>query len=183
MYKYKKTSSKKIGYYYGILHKKKLKIVFFGVLFLTMIMIQVVEISETDLPKKRTAEELKSSDFWTFTNPILINDSGVNHWGWAVSQEWCSGYGNSTHPYIIENLTINGNRLGSCIEIRNSNAYFVIRNCTLFNSSSGSYPYFDAGICLYNTSNGRIINNNCSGNYGNGITLYEYSSNNTISGC
>ena len=39
------------------------------------------------------------------------------------------GAGNSTHPYVIENYIINGTGLGApCIEIKNTNAYFILKN-------------------------------------------------------
>jgi len=69
--------------------------------------------------------------------------------------------------------------LGNCIEIRNSNAHFIIRNCTVYNSSS----YLgDAGIKFYNVTNGALINNNCSSNGGSGISLSSFCDDNTISG-
>lgn len=77
--------------------------------------------------------------------------------------------------YIIEDLIINSQNSGNCIEIINSNAYFIIRNCTLINSGYGN-----AGIKSWNTNNGKIINNTCSSNY-DGIFLDYFSSNNTIS--
>jgi len=117
---------------------------------------------------------LNSASFWDLTgNPIEINGTangvGAHNWTWAESQEWCNGYGNITHPYIIENVTINGLASGSCISIYNSIKYLTIRNCTLYNSGATTY---DSGIRLENVTNGNIINNNCSNN-DSGIFLKE----------
>jgi parallel beta-helix repeat protein len=127
--------------------------------------------------------QIKQSGFWDLTeNPIYIDDLatgvGAHNWTWAETQPWCSGSGSWAYPYVIENVTIDGQSSGSCIEIKNSDAYFIVRNCSLYNSSSSS---FDAGIKLDNVDNGKIINNNCSDNNSCGLYLGN-SDNNTLSG-
>ena len=118
------------------------------------------------------------SDSW-IVSPITIDDTGYGDYNWseAAEEAWCKGLGTWSDPYIIENVTIDAGGLGSGILISNSSAYFIIRNCTLYNSGSGAY---DGGIKLSNTDNGQIINNNCSNNR-IGIFL-DYSSNNNITG-
>ena len=68
-------------------------------------------------------------------NPIYIEGNatglGAHNWTWAVSQPWCSGMGTWSNPYIIENLSINGQNSKTCLEITNSTKYFIITNCTL----------------------------------------------------
>ncbi|MHA1268254.1 MAG: right-handed parallel beta-helix repeat-containing protein [Candidatus Helarchaeota archaeon] len=69
-----------------------------------------------------------------------------------------SGNGSKGNPYILENLAVdafltNPNRT-FCININNTNAYFIIKNCTTFR---GYY-----GIWLNNVSNGIIERNNFS---------------------
>ena len=112
--------------------------------------------------------------------PIVIDDSpgSPNNWAWAVTQTWCSGKGTEEKPYVIKNITINGGGIGSCIEIKNSDKYFIIENCTIYNS--GNIFMGDAGIKLYNTTNGLLIKNNCSNNQRHGILLIEDCINNTI---
>ncbi|MFX1237804.1 MAG: NosD domain-containing protein [Promethearchaeota archaeon] len=122
---------------------------------------------------------LRNSNFWIFSSPIFIDDSSANNWASIESELWIRGNGIPSDPYIIENITIIGNNTFSCIDIRNSNVSFVINNCTLINSGTGSYPDNRAGIRLKNTSNGLIINNNCTENY-HGIYLYDNCRNNTI---
>ena len=103
----------------------------------------------------------------------------INNSGWLDFRNagYCTGNGTYSEPYVIEDLIIDGGGSGSCILIENSNVYFTIQNCTLFNS--GHSEWYIAGIRLNNVSNGKIINNNCSFNR-NGIYTY-FSKNNTIS--
>ncbi|MCK5157995.1 MAG: right-handed parallel beta-helix repeat-containing protein, partial [Candidatus Heimdallarchaeota archaeon] len=75
-------------------------------------------------------------------------------------------------PYVIEDLVIDGGGSGSCIYIENSDVYFKIENCTVYNSYTG--------IRLSIVYNSLIIMNNCSSN-SNGILLLGCK-NNTISG-
>lgn len=145
---------------------------------------------------------LKSAGFWDLTGSlILIDDSDPGKdWAYtALNYDWCSGSGSWTDPYLIENVTIDGLPFSNCIEIRNSNTYFIIRNCTLIDPHS---QYF--GIYLFNTNNSKLMENYCSdqneagiyldqsynntlsrnvvsGYPGNGIELF-YSDNNTLSG-
>ena len=99
----------------------------------------------------------------------------INNSGWVEFRNAgnCTGSGNYTHPYIIKDLVIDGGDSGSCILIENSDVYFKIENCTLFNSDT-------SGLYLKNVSNGKILNNNCSFN-NNGIQT-SFSKNNTILG-
>jgi parallel beta-helix repeat protein len=126
--------------------------------------------------------QINQSGFWNLTgNPIYIDDLatgvGAHNWTWAEIQPWCSGSGSWAEPYVIENVTIDGQGSGNCIEIKNSDAYFIIQNCSLYNSDLN--PYY-AGIKLNYIDNGKIINTTCKNNFF-GIFLDE-SNNNTLSG-
>lgn len=130
------------------------------------------------------SNNVKLAKSWDLTgSPILIDDTDLSmDWAYTASNyDWCSGAGTSMDPYVIENVTIDGELAGSCIEIRNSNAYFIIRNCTLYNAYGLSLMYQEAGIKLDSVTNGKLLNNNCSFNFCNGIYLF-YSDNNEISG-
>ena len=109
--------------------------------------------------KEKNQIQINQSGFWDLTGSlILIDDSDPNYnWTFTANYVWCSGSGSWTDPYVIENITINGQGSGNCIEIRNSDAYFIVRNCTLYNSGTSN----NAGIKLDNVENGTIINNNC----------------------
>jgi len=104
---------------------------------------------------------------------IFLLNYGFSHndWAWAVTQTWCTGSGTEGDPYLLENLEIDGLG-GDCISIRNSNASFIIRTCTLYNGYNGVY--------LSTVENGILIANNFSDNT-YGIYVY-YSSYNEIIG-
>ncbi len=101
------------------------------------------------------------------------------NWTAAKNAGICTGNGTYSEPYVIEDLVIDGGYSGNCIWIRNSDVYFRIENCTLYNSGAN---YGDAGIRLIKVSNGQIIDNDCSNNRNFGIFLSNYCNNNTISG-
>jgi parallel beta-helix repeat protein len=90
--------------------------------------------------------------------PIIIDDNpgSSNNWTWASSQAWCSGSGTELDPYIIENLNIDARWTDFCISISNSEAHFVIQDCTLNNTG---YSAYTGGIILDNVTNGKINGN------------------------
>ena len=164
---------------------KKVRIVF---LLNLIIILSVFYISNFEPNRMNEDEEifqdyfsennLKKAGFWNLTgNPILIDDTDPSkNWSYTASHyDWCSGSGTWTNPYVIENVTIDGQNESNCIEVRNSNAYFVINNCTAYSSGTTGY-----GIYLNYTNNGKIIDNNCSV-YNCGIFL-DKSNNITILG-
>jgi parallel beta-helix repeat protein len=90
----------------------------------------------------------------TYTSPIEINNlpGSPHNWIWAKDQGICTGSGTNNDPYIIKNHFFNNNMLNG-LSILNSRKHFRIENC-LFNFSSTN-----AGIGLYNTTNGYITEN------------------------
>ena len=93
-------------------------------------------------------------------SPISIDDlpGSLNNWSWAETQPWFGGgSGTPIDPYILEDLIIDGGGTTNCILIQNSLKYFIIRNCTVFNSGT---VLFASGILLFNVSNSQIIGNN-----------------------
>ncbi len=129
---------------------------------------------------------LKNSGYWNLTgNPILINElNPTKNWAYTASNnDWCSGSGTWSDPYVIENVIIDAQNSSNGVLIEYSSVFFIIRNSTIYHSDIGSSPYHNnAAIKLHETDNGRIINNNLSNNYGSGITLQPNSYNHTISG-
>ncbi|GAG88462.1 unnamed protein product, partial [marine sediment metagenome] len=105
---------------------------------------------------------------------IIIDEEGNGDYTWeeAVDEEWCSGSGTWSDPYIIQNLVIDGKDTGTCLLIRNSNVPFVVKNCRIYNAGSSGAYY--AGIYLYKTSNGKIINNTIGTNMASGIYLMGF---------
>ncbi|UCH04641.1 MAG: right-handed parallel beta-helix repeat-containing protein [Candidatus Thorarchaeota archaeon] len=69
-----------------------------------------------------------------------------------VTQAW-PGSGTELDPYRIENLNITGGSNDPCIDIRDTRAYFAIKNCTL------NGPSNDRAILLVNATNGLIRDN------------------------
>jgi len=124
-----------------------------------------------------------SDDFTLDKGNLKISDvSGKIHIdgnsGWAAfkADGNCTGSGTYSAPYVIEDLIINGGGSGNCILIENSDVYFEIENCTLYNS--GGIP--NAGIKLNNVTRGKLVINNCTANcFG---ILLDSCDNNTISG-
>lgn len=123
--------------------------------------------NESEIPNRG---EINSSEFWNLTaSRIYIDDTQPNFtWSKTASEfEWCSGIGTLDDPYIIENITIDCQALEYGIQIRNSQSFFIVRNCSVYNQGNFSGR---GSIMLYNVSNGRFINNNITSNH-NGIRL------------
>ncbi|XOB46885.1 MAG: NosD domain-containing protein [Candidatus Nealsonbacteria bacterium] len=123
----------------------------------------------------------------------------------AAAYDWCTGLGTYEDPYVIKNLIIDANQSDSCILIENTEEYFVIENCTVFNfgkkwKAGIELSYVGNGTIIHNTvykaflswdngfgiylcccSNITISDNNCTRN-SYGICFDEYSYNNTITG-
>jgi parallel beta-helix repeat protein len=101
-----------------------------------------------------------------------------NNWTDAVAEGWCSGNGKFNDPYIIENVTFDGGGVNPCLEIQNSDAAFLINNCTFFRPGAmGVYP----GLYLNNVDNGTIVYSNFSYSSGMGTGIrVRVSQNNTI---
>jgi len=116
--------------------------------------------------------------------PIEIDDTDITkNWSYtALTYDWCYGSGTWNDPFIIENVFINAFNMSNCIYIKNSEVFFIIRNCTLINSTTTDYITRHAGIHLNNVKNGRIYNNTCLFNNEVGILL-DRSFNNTIRDC
>ncbi len=157
-------------------NKKEISILgFIGLLILsaslTSSLIQFETVDTAAMNK--IIKRLSISD--TVVSPIFIDGDatgiGAHNWSWVEGQVWFGGgNGSISNPYIIEDLIINGGNTVSCIEIRDSGVYFIIRSCTLYNSGFTPTPY-KAGIFLENVNNGTIIRNNISYNGGHGISL------------
>ncbi len=92
-----------------------------------------------------------NADYWTNFTFIHVNNNWTNFEGY----DWLKGNGSWGNPYIIENVTINANDGGFCIRIEHSSAYFIIRNCTLYNADTGNGDL----MRLDDVNNGTIFNN------------------------
>jgi parallel beta-helix repeat protein len=82
-------------------------------------------------------------------NPISINGNKDFNQTFVTS-----GNGTITNPYIIENYTISASKAHG-IQIKDTNAYFIVRNVTV----SGGRSNYNFGFFLENVSKGYLINN------------------------
>ncbi len=90
--------------------------------------------------------------------PGNININSDQEWDTLKTMGKCSGFGNSSDPYIIEDLVIDGQgRSRSCILIENSSSNFIIYNSSLKNSAG-------IGIELISANNSLLSRNYISGN-------------------
>ncbi len=114
---------------------------------------------------------------------IIVDDVLENYtWNdWVEKYKWCTGSGTLQDPYIIQEVYIDGQFFGkiyfyySCIIIRNSDSYFVVRDCTLIHAGDSKY---NAGVRLENVTNGIIIYNEC--NYNKQGVILKKSNGNTV---
>ena len=121
----------------------------FSMVFLGTLFLQNNFINDASTGYKNSeydkSEEIRPSGYYNLS-PIFIDDtapydSGSITWATAVSQPWCSGTGIKNDPYIIDNIYINGNGQKG-IYIRDSTAFFEIKNSYLYNGSLGIYLLF-----------------------------------------
>jgi parallel beta-helix repeat protein len=166
---------------------KKTKLLVYGLVIIMIFMvitlfsneIRMVKLNDTSTIEKPDNLVSLNSFSWNLTgSPISIDDSNPNaNWSYtALNYDWCSGSGSWSDPYVIEDVLIDGLDGVFCISIWGSNAYFIIRNCILYNVGS-VIDY--APIQLRYTDNGRIVGNSLEDGQ-TGIYLFE-SDNNSIS--
>jgi len=113
---------------------------------------------------------LKTSYNW-YLHVIVIDGDGATDWNWAKGQGWCTGSGNYSDPYYINNTDFNGDMVGSALTIQDTSAYFIIENC-YFHMSGDDVIDSDSGLKLWNANNGTLINNRFMYNDGWGIFMY-----------
>ncbi len=71
-----------------------------------------------------------------------------------------SGDGSIGNPYIIENISFNAGGGSTGIDIRNTDKYLTIRNCTFFNTAKGNSAWDTGCIRLFKVNH--ITVNNCT---------------------
>jgi len=105
-----------------------------------------------------------------------------------------TGNGTEGNPYIIENWSIDATSTHG-IWIENTDVYFIIRNCYIYNGGSNNngihfvnvkngivkdngIEYNNHGIYFYDSENDMVLNNTCNLNKCFGIFMYYSSYNN-----
>jgi len=116
-------------------------------------------------------------------NPIVITSN--DKFRQMANKEGWKGNGTVGNPYIIENLEIDGagcKTSYSCINIADTDVYFVITNCVLVNGGRKTRVEhnFGCGICLNNVHHGVLAHNLCVNNRSHGIYIYGDSSHNIL---
>ncbi len=132
-------------------------------------LIQPIPPNSTDISKKPIKDPGSQG---TFTPSYIPHDPISIYTNAGFTSQGFPGNGTAEDPYIIEGYDITTG--GDCISIRDTDTYFVIRNCLL----TGGLGYIYDGIALIRVNNGEIRNNTI---YGKdcGVSL-EASSNNII---
>lgn len=116
---------------------------------------------------------LPASILYTTHNPISITSNA----DFTVANGVSSGTGTASDPYIIADLDINASTTTG-IDIENTNAHFIVRNCYIHDGSSISHGFGYNGTYLFNCANGTMENNTCTNDF---IGIYlALSNNNTL---
>jgi parallel beta-helix repeat protein len=104
-------------------------------------------------------------------SPIYIDGNE----DFTIASGVTSGSGTEDDPYIIEKWTISAESANG-IEVRNTTAHFIIRNCYVYDGGSNS-----CGISFQNVTNG-VVDNTLLENNSSGFLLID-SNNNIIKNC
>ena len=115
------------------LTKKRKALLFLGLVILLMVfpaMLVNHRMEETDYCVEKDCPDLMSPS--KVSGTIMIN----GNLGWIDFRNAgnCTGSGTDIDPYVIEDLIIDGQGSEPCILIGNSDVYFRIENCSLFNA-------------------------------------------------
>ena len=106
-----------------------------------------------------------------------IHISGNDDFASQAANESWPGDGTEQNPYIIAGYEIDANGGGYCIWIENTDVWFIVRDCKVWNATNPNPWEFGIGIFLTKVTHGTLCGNNCSGNRG-GIYITSSSNNN-----
>ncbi len=114
-------------------------------------------------------------------NSILISDNS----GFTSENGVTKGEGTEKNPFIIEGIEADASGSQYCVLIKDTDAHFIIRNCTFKNASTPMcgdriWPqenwYGESGIIFDDVSNALLDHNVITSNQGGGILLRNSSS-------
>jgi parallel beta-helix repeat protein len=140
-------------------------------MFLILLIIMVPLLAISGPPGEIESQTIGSGIRIKIDSPITIDGNA------ELNQTATSGNGSAGNPYILENYIIDVSSSGYAgVYIKNTDAYFIIRNCTFFSEESGivSKP----GIWLHSVSNGMIQNNTLEQTWG--VRIYICQKNHVI---
>ncbi|MFX1569923.1 MAG: nitrous oxide reductase family maturation protein NosD [Promethearchaeota archaeon] len=142
--------------------RKTIVLITFGILFAFSIIITInLSFIMGNSSKSSNHSDNKKLRMSKISGKIHID----NNWTAAKSVGITTGNGTFSEPYVIEDLVIDAGGSETGILIENSDVYFRIENCTIYNSGNKSLHVTGFGIRLSYVSNSQLINNNCSSNY------------------
>ncbi|MDI6708973.1 MAG: right-handed parallel beta-helix repeat-containing protein, partial [Candidatus Thermoplasmatota archaeon] len=152
------------------------KLKFAGIVLLISIMILSVLGSVVNIEVEAEAVGKSTSSWLMPHEPIYIggNDDFTEENGVV------GGSGTESDPYVIEGWNIDASATDG-IRIKNTDVYFIIRNCIIRDSYDPGSETYKTGISFYLVQNGKI-ENVTSYNHYNGILLSSSSGNN-ITNC
>lgn len=136
-----------------------------------------IDINNMDQLNQGTLANIPYTKVKITSNPIVIEND--TDFGLKASQEGWNGYGNSSHPFILENLEIyltSNDSIG--IKISSTTVFFTIQFCNIrgsYYNNSGSI-----GILLNNVTNANISNNNFNLDGISSAGIWVQNSNNLI---
>ncbi len=120
---------------------KRLRKLFVLLFIFSLISITFIGLFEFQTTDRSIPEEIP------LTSAAILIDGNAQL---AAANMSAGADGTESNPYVIRDQVINGGG-NPCISISNTDAHFVIKNCTVYNGGSGIY--------FYNVENGRVINN------------------------
>ncbi|MFW9853061.1 MAG: nitrous oxide reductase family maturation protein NosD [Candidatus Thorarchaeota archaeon] len=160
------------------MNKKNIILVFFIGLFFISIICKKSNISAIE--EGNQSEKYQVASLTPHLPFFITHDDNFTHYGF-------SGFGNKTHPYIIEDYSITSSDAYG-IYIENTTKFFIIRNCYIDAGEIGIYildiadgtasilknicKNNEVGIKLIDTSQAILANNTCTNNEF-GIRLYR----------
>ncbi|MFX0104041.1 MAG: right-handed parallel beta-helix repeat-containing protein, partial [Candidatus Hodarchaeota archaeon] len=139
-----------------MLNKKKRNLAILIALFLTCSIFVLTISSNYDIRNEDIDYNISSLNISTIYSYTVINDIlPGSTWEDAKSGGICTGSGTIGDPYLIEHDIFEYGSIGpgECLEIRNSQKYFILRNVTIRNADQNS-----RGLYLENVTNGLIDN-------------------------
>ncbi|MEM4308454.1 MAG: NosD domain-containing protein [Thermoplasmata archaeon] len=127
-----------------------------------------------------------ASDWYPLSEPAMpklprLHIIGNANFSYFASIYGWLGNGAAWDPYIIDGYEIDGEGDSYSIWIENTNVYFIIQNCKVWNATNMSANPGGSGMALWNVSNGTIYNNAVIQN-ANGIYLSVCHGSNLIVG-